>query len=63
MNAKTVKPLITIATIRNGKINWVAQPGMGNDIGRKSLIKWGKTFGEKVIKVEIREVVKDKRHC
>ncbi len=54
--AKTVKAVRTWATIKNGKINWIAQIGLGgkNNSLPINLKSFAKAFGEKVIRVEIK---------
>lgn len=51
---KAIKPVFSIATVKNGKINWVAQ-----SIGKASnakLEEFSKSLGEKVIRVQITEI-------
>lgn len=52
--AREVKPAYSFATVKNGQINWVAQPGMGSS--KSKLVKFTKAFGEEVIRVSIKEI-------
>lgn len=51
------KPLsaLSFATVKNGEINWVAQPSFGKRLGTK-MKSFAKTFGEKAIRVCIQEI-------
>lgn len=54
------KLVYSIATTKNGKINWIAQPGTKKQTNER-FKHFAKSLHEEVIHVEIREVTPERR--